>query len=113
MRCRARRSLAVKRLLISRGIRRVAAQATKRKRLNGQLCSRPAACSAACSAITEKAGKSRSVAHLYSCCLWRHCASGAETSCRTLFCGTVLEEAACEAPDYLGGLLLDTGELRT
>ena len=64
MRCRARRSLAVKRLLIGRGIRRVAAQATKRaavlaaccaawsavaaqatkrKRLNGQLCSRPEA----------------------------------------------------------------------
>jgi len=47
------------------------------------------------------------------CCLWRHCASGAETSCRTLSCGIVLQDAACEAPTYLGGLLLDTREQRT
>ena len=59
-----------------------ASGASPRKRLNGPLCSRPAACSAACSDVTERAGKSRSVAHLYSCCLWRHCASGAATSGR-------------------------------
>ena len=34
-----------------------------------------------------------------SCCLSRHCAtSGTEPSCRT--CGTVFEEAACEAPAF-------------
>ena len=46
-----------------------------------------------CSADTAKAGKSRSVAQLA-----RHCASGAETLCRTLSFRTVLQDAACEAP---------------
>jgi len=52
VRCRARRSLAVKRLLISRGIRRVAAQAAKRAAV-------PAACSAACSAVTKSRFQNR------------------------------------------------------
>ena len=45
------------------------------------------------SADTAKAGKSRSVVQLA-----RPCASGAETLCRTLSFGTVLQDAACEAP---------------
>ena len=45
------------------------------------------------SADTAKAGKSRSAAQLA-----RPCASGAATLCRTLSFGTVLQEAACEAP---------------
>ena len=52
MRCRARRSLAVKRLLISRGIRRVAAQATKRAAVL-------AACCADWSAVTESRFQNR------------------------------------------------------
>jgi len=77
---------------ISRGIWRVTAQAGER----ASVLETAATCSAACSAVTAKAGKPRSVAHLA-----RHCASGAETSYRTLSFGTVLQDAACEAPSYL------------
>jgi len=58
VRCRAGSSPAVKRLLISRGIWRVTAQAAER----AAVPETSAACSAACSAVTAKAGKSRSVA---------------------------------------------------
>ena len=80
--CHVGRCPAVKLLLIRRGIWCVTAQAAER----AAVLETSAACSAACSAVTAKAGKSRSVAHAsrWTCSrqqsrgIWRVTAQAAE-----------------------------------